>query len=273
MKTAAFLLSLAVLLITAVPVRAAVVTGEVPYRDGNTELLGYYAYDDKQDAAKMPGVIVVHEWWGHNDYARHRAEQLAGLGYFAFAVDMYGKGVLADMPDKAGALAKPFNDDPGLMRRRAHAGIAALKSLMQAMTYGANKGESIGAIGYCFGGTVVLELVRGGETLKGAVALHGNLKTPDPAAPGSLMGQSVLALNGADDPMAPPDVRAAFVKEMQAGGANVKSVDYAGAKHAFTNPASTEIGKKFNLPVEYNAEADAKSFEEMKAFLAEKLKK
>jgi dienelactone hydrolase len=258
------------LILAAAPARAALVTKEISYKDGDVELLGYFAYDSEKTPA--PGVIIIPEWWGHNDYVRMRAEQLAALGYFAFAVDMYGKGVLAKTPDEATALSKPFYDDRTLMRRRARAGIAELKSLMQSMTVGGSAADKIAAIGYCFGGTVALELARGKEPLKGVVAFHAGLSTPAPAASGSLTGESVLALNGADDPMSPPDVRAAFVKEMKDGGANIQSIDYPGAKHAFTNPAATEIGQKFGLPVAYDAEADKKSFDEMKAFLVEVMK-
>lgn len=256
---------LAVLILAAAPAaRAAVVTSEINYKDGQTDLQGYYAYDD---AARqpLPGVIIIHEWWGNGTYERQRAEQLAALGYAAFAIDMYGKGAEADTPDKAKALSAPFYKDPDFARRRAEAGINALKSQAEV------DGTKIAAVGYCFGGSMALELARGGEDLKGVVALHAGLSTSDPAQPGAVKAR-VLALNGGADQMNGPEVKAAFEKEMTGANVNFRSVDYPGALHAFSNPAATELGKKFGLPIAYDAEADKKSFAEEQAFLADVLR-
>jgi dienelactone hydrolase len=248
-----------VALLSSTAAQAKIVTQIIPYKDGDTALLGYYAYDDTVKPP-MPGVVVVHEWWGQNDYARKRAEDLAKLGYAAFAIDMFGANVKAETPDEAGALTKPFYDDRNAMRSRAQAGIDALKKQPQVNI------DHLAAIGYCFGGTVALELARGGEDLDGVVAFHAGLATPDPAKL-SVVKAEVLALNGADDPMSPPSDRTGFTDEMTRAAVKFESIDYPGATHAFTNPAATEIGKKFKLPVAYNAEADKKSFNKMKDFL------
>jgi len=250
----------------ALPARAAIVTKDISYVEGGAQLKGTFVYDDAVKSP-VPGVIVVPEWWGLNDYARHRAAQLAGLGYAALAVDMYGANVLAQTPQEATALTKPFYDNRDMMRRRAEAAITALKSQPQV------DASRLAAIGYCFGGTVVLELARGSEPLKGVVSFHGGLSTPTPAKPGAMYNAPrVLALNGGADPTVPQKDKDAFVAEMKAAGANFRSIDYPGAMHAFTNPDATAIGQKFNMPVAYDADADKASFEEMRKFLGEVLK-
>src|SRR5947209_7889310 len=144
----------AALLIMSPMARAAIKTQVIDYKDGDTALQGYLAYDDSIAAA--PGVLVIHEWWGHNEYTRKRAEQLAGLGYVAFALDMYGKGVSTNDPQEAGKLAGQFYKDRNLMRSRAMAGLNVLKAQKQV------NGQKLAAIGYCFGGTTTIELARGG---------------------------------------------------------------------------------------------------------------
>jgi dienelactone hydrolase len=252
---AAFLLVLA-----AMPAQGAIVTKEIPYKDGDADLIGYLAYDDKIPAP-APGVVVVHEWWGHDAYVRQRAEQLAELGYVAFAIDMYGLGKFGETPEEARALSTPFRDDRNLMRSRALAGLEVLRS--QPMV----DPENLAAIGYCFGGTVALELARGGVDLKGVVSFHGGLTTPSPAKPGDIRAE-VLALNGADDPTLTAADRQAFLDEMTSAKVAFRMIDYPGATHAFTNPAATDIGRRFDMPVAYNAEADRLSFSEMRDFLA-----
>lgn len=250
----------ALVVFAATPASATIVTQDIPYKDGDVILVGHYAYDDAIKTP-MPGIIVVPEWWGDNDYAHHRAEQLAGLGYAAFAIDMYDNNKIAATPAEATALSKPFYDDRALMVRRAEAGLGTLEAQPQVDK------TRLGAVGYCFGGAVVLSLARNGDDLKGVVSFHGNLATPTPARKGQVKAE-VLALNGADDQFVKPDEKAAFVKEMMAAGATYKSIDYAGATHAFTNPEATALGKKFNLPIAYNQDADQKSWDEMKAFFA-----
>ncbi len=238
--------------------KAALVTKEVVYKDGATELTGYLVYDDAFQGS-LPGVMVVHEWWGHNDYVRNRADQLAALGYVAFAADMYGTGKLATTPDEAKALSKPFYDDRKLMQSRAAAGLAILAAEPKVLK------ENIGVIGYCFGGTVALEVARSGADVDGVVSFHGGLGTTSPAQKGVVKAR-VLALNGKADSMVPESEKMGFVEEMTNAGVDFKSMDYPDAKHAFTNPAATETGKKFGLDVAYNEEADKNSWAEMREF-------
>ncbi len=259
MQIKAVLFAVLALALSGLPARAAIITKETPYKDGNVDLMGYLAYDDTAKAP-APGVIVVHEWWGQNDYVRRRARELAALGYVAFAVDMYGKSVQADTPEQASALVKPFYADRELMRTRAGAALDALKAQPQVDQ------NNLAAIGYCFGGTVALELARGGEPLQGVVSFHGGLTAAAPVKPGAVKAE-ILALNGGADASVTQEDKDAFIKEMTDAGARFKSIDYPGATHAFTNPAATEIGEKFNLPIAYDAEADKKSFAEMQAFL------
>ena len=235
---------------------------EIPYKHGDTDLLGYIAAPDNL-TAKTPAVMVVQEWWGHNAYIRKRAEDIAGLGYIGFAIDMYGKGVMADNPTEGSALSKPFFDDRLLMRARAH---AALETLKQQTNVDANR---LGAMGYCFGGTVCLEMARAGEDLKGVVSFHGGLATTLPAKKGAVKAY-VLALNGEVDPFVPGAEKESFIEEMTDADVHFRSVDYPGAVHAFTNPEADIRGKKFGLPLAYNKEADQKSFAEMAAFFKER---
>src|SRR5687767_2711787 len=179
---------MAVVLLAAGAARGEVKTKEVEYQHGDTKLLGYLAYDDAQQG-KRPGVVVVHEWMGHNEYARKRAEQLAGLGYTAFALDMYGKGVRAKDPQEASQMAGRFKSDRKLMRDRGKAGLEVLK---KQPTVDAGK---LAAMGYCFGGQVSLELARAGEALAGVVSFHGALDTPTPQDAKNIKGK-VLALHG-----------------------------------------------------------------------------
>jgi dienelactone hydrolase len=228
----------------------------ISYRDGDTELQGYFAYDDSK-TGKRPGILVAPEWWGLNDYIRGRTEQLAGLGYAVFAIDMYGAGRIADTVEDAKAFSAPFFTDNARMRHRAAAGLDVLKRQPET------DGTRLAAIGYCFGGTISLELARAGADILAAVSFHGGLSTECPALRGVVKAQ-VLALNGGDDPFVPQEQKDAFIKEMTAAEVAFHSIDYPGTTHAFTNPAATERGKKFNLPLAYDAEADQKSWEEMK---------
>jgi dienelactone hydrolase len=252
--------------LTTTTAAAKIMTEKITYKHGQTELTGILAYDDAQGTEKRPGVLVVHEWWGVGDYARQRAEQLAALGYVAFALDMYGTGISADNPTDATALSKPFYDDRTLMINRANAGLYVLSQSTYVDT------DRMAVVGYCFGGTVALEMARAGADLKAVIALHAGLATPKPAQPKSVKAH-ILALNGADDPMVPQAERDAFVAEMTAAVANFRSIDYAGATHAFSNPRATEIGQKFNIPVSYNESADKQSWDEMENLLKLRFKK
>ena len=237
---------------------AAIQTKEIDYSSNGTTLKGYLAFDDAIEG-KRPGILVVHEWWGLNDYARKRAEMLAGLGYTALAVDMYGNGKTAAHPEDAGKFSGEIRKNLPLATARF---TAALEVLKQEPTVDP---EKIAAIGYCFGGGVVLEMARAGIDLDGVVSFHGSLPTENPAKAGSVKAK-VLVFNGADDPFNPPEVVDAFKKEMEAAGVDYTFINFPGAKHSFTNPDADKFGKEFNLPLEYNKEADEKSWQAMQDF-------
>ncbi len=237
---------------------AAIKSEKVEYTCGETVLEGYLAWDDAVKGPR-PGVMVVHEWWGLNDYPKKRAEQLAALGYIAFAADMYGNGVVATTPEKARELATALRQDRKLMRNRARAGLEALRK------HPLCDPARVAAMGYCFGGGVVLELARDGADVKGVVSFHGNLDTPNPADAKNIKGK-VLVLTGADDPGVPMKQVEAFMEEMRAANVDYHVVLYGGAVHAFTNPAAGNDPKR---GAAYNESADKRSWEAMKQFFAE----
>jgi len=239
---------------------AEVVGKEVAYQAGDTMLRGYLATDSTR-TGKRPGVLVVHEWWGHNEYARKRARMLAELGYTALAVDMYGDGKTADHPDNAGKFAGEVRNNMPVAEVRFKAAMKLLQSQPGV------EGDEIAAIGYCFGGGVVLEMARRGLELKGVASFHGSLGTTEPAQPGKVKAK-VLVLNGDDDPFVKPEQIVALKQEMSAAGVDFKFIGYPGAKHSFTNPDADSFGQKFNLPLEYNAEADRQSWLELQNFFA-----
>ena len=229
----------------------------VSYTNGDATYKGWIACN-AADSGKRPAVLVVPEWWGLNDYAKMRARKLADLGYIAMAIDMYGNGKLAATPDSAKKYASPFYSDPQLAKSVFDAALTALKNYPQADT------TQIAAIGYCFGGAQVLNMARLGENLKGVVSFHGNLVgTP---ADKNLLKAKILVCHGDADPFVKPEEVALFKKQMDSIGADYTFKHYAGATHAFTNPDATATGKKFNMPVEYNAAADSASWEDMKQF-------
>lgn len=238
---------------------AAVTGKQVTYKANGVTMKGYLA-SDSAVKGKRPGVLVVHEWWGHDDYARMRARKLAELGYTALALDMYGAGKQAHDPDHAKAMATAVSKDPAGAKARFDAAMAFLKKQPNV------DGDNIAAVGYCFGGSVVLNMARAGKDLKGVASFHGNLSTEKPAQKDQIKGK-VLVLTGADDPMAPAEQVAKFEQEMKDAGVDYRVVSYPGAKHGFTNPAADKYGKKFNMPLAYNAEADKASWDELKQFL------
>jgi len=237
----------------------SIVGQEITYNAGGTILKGYIAYD-KAIEGKRPGVLVVHEWWGHNDYARERARQLAKMGYTALAVDMYGDGKQAAHPDDAKKFAMEVMGNMDEEKSRFEAGMKALEK--QPTTDPAK----IAAIGYCFGGGVVLEMARAGLDLRGVASFHGMLGTEHPAQKGAVKAK-ILVLQGEADPFVPHEQVEAFKKEMAAAEAPVEYHGYPGAKHAFTNPGATDLGKKFELPLAYDEEADKASWAELDGFL------
>lgn len=241
------------------PAWSAVKGQEVEYKAGDVALKGYLAADDAAKG-KRPAVLVVHEWWGHDEHARNSARKLAEAGYVALALDMFGEGKQAHHPADAGKFAGEVRQNLPLMRARFD---AAREFLARQPNVDPSR---LAAIGYCFGGSVVLQMAREGEDLRGVVSLHGALGSDRPAQAGRVKAK-VLALNGADDPMVPKQDVEAFQAEMKAAGVDFKVVNYPGAKHAFTNPAATARGKEFNLPLEYHADADRKSWQETLTFL------
>ncbi|MCB1857787.1 MAG: dienelactone hydrolase family protein [Gammaproteobacteria bacterium] len=250
---------LACLLLITAPVWAEVVDMPVEYRAGETVMQGYLAYDNALDG-RRPGVLVVHEWWGHNDYARKRARMLAALGYTALAVDMYGDGKQADHPQDA----SQFSGEVTRNMEIAAARFDAAKQLLQQQP--SVNPDDISAIGYCFGGGIVLEMARRGVDLDLVASFHGSLGTGDPAQPGQVKAK-VLVFNGADDPFVTAAQKAAFKAEMEQAGVDYQFVDYPGAMHSFTNPGADDYGTRFQLPLAYNPEADAKSWAELREAL------
>ena len=248
----------AILLTFTTPLHAAVQTKVIEYKQGDQVLEGYLAWDDAVTGPR-PGVLVVHEWTGLGDYAKMRARKLAALGYIAFAADIYGKGVRPATPQEAGPLAGKYKNNPQLMRQRVRAGLDVLRGEPLCDP------KRVAAIGYCFGGTCVLELARSGADVAGVVSFHGGLATSSPADAKNIRGK-VLVLHGGDDPHVPPKEVQAFEDEMRAAGVDWQVVIYGGAVHAFTNPAS---GNDKSRGAAYNAAADRRSWEAMKAFFAE----
>lgn len=239
--------------------QAAIKEEPVTYKAGDTTLKGFVVYDDASKA-RRPGVVVVHEWWGITKHVRDEARKLAGSGYTAFVADMYGDAKTADNPKDAGALSGAVRNNPAVMQARFN---AARDQLARHATVDPKR---IGAIGFCFGGSVVLDMARVGTDLTGVAAFHAGLGAAGPqAAPGKVKAK-VLVLNGADDPFIKPDQVDAFKKEMEAAKVDYRYVNYPGAVHAFTNPEATEKGKQFSLPLAYHAEADKQSKAEMAKF-------
>jgi dienelactone hydrolase len=233
-------------------------TQVIEYRDGDQVLEGFLAYDANQ-VGKRPGVLIVHEWVGINDYVRGRARQLAEMGYVAFAPDIYGKGVRPAPPTAAGQEAGKYRNNRALARSRMNAGLQVLRAQESVDT------ANLAAMGYCFGGTMTLELARSGADLKGFISFHGGLDSPTRDEGKNIKGK-VLILHGADDPVVPDTDIAAFQKEMRDGNVDWSMVYYSKAVHAFSNP---EAGNDPSRGSAYNAEADARSFEAMKDFFNE----
>jgi dienelactone hydrolase len=231
----------------------------VTYADNGVTMDGYLVYDANKQG-KRPGILVVHEWWGLNDYPKMRARKLAELGYVALAVDMYGGGKTADNPGDAGKMAGPFYQNLPMTKSRFDAALNKLKTNTEVDT------SNIAAIGYCFGGGVVLNVARLGDDLKGVVSFHGNL-IGAPARK-DLLKAKILVCHGAADQFVKPEDVAQFRKQMDSIGADYTFKQYANATHAFTNPASTANGEKFKMPIKYNAAADSASWNDMKDFFA-----
>jgi dienelactone hydrolase len=240
---------------------AEIISKEISYKQGDTTMKGLIAYDDSIKGER-PGVLVVHEWWGHNDYARKRARMLAELGYTSLAVDMYGDGKTADHPDDAGKFSNAVGGNLPLAKARFDAAVDTLK---QQPTVAKDK---IAAIGYCFGGGILLNMARMGTDIDGVVSFHGSVATGSPAKKGDIKTR-VRVFNGADDPFVKTEQIEAFKQEMEAADVDYKFVNYPGAMHSFTNPDADTFGKKFKLPLAYNAEADKDSWQQTQAFFTQ----
>jgi dienelactone hydrolase len=241
----------------AISAQAKIVTKSIEYKQGDTTLEGYLAYDDAVSGTR-PGVLVVHQWLGLTDYEKHRAGMLAQLGYVAFCADIYGKDNRPKGVEEAGPLATKYKTDRTLLRARVNAGLDVLKQNELVDP------KRIAAIGYCFGGTTVLELARSGADIAGVVSFHGGLDSPTPAD-GKNIKCKVLCCHGADDPFESAGDLTAFEQEMRDAKVDWRLIMYGGAVHAFTqqNPGFVNAGAK------YNERADKRSWNDMKSFFAE----
>lgn len=229
----------------------------ITYTGDGATMNGYVVFQDNGDA-KRPAILVVPEWWGMGDYVKMRARELAKLGYIAMAIDVYGNGKQADNPDSAGVLATPFYTNPQKAKTRIDAAIAKIKTYAQTDT------AKVAAIGYCFGGGILLNTARLGDDLKGVVSFHGSLVgTP---ADKKLLRTKILVCHGNADSFVPQKEVDQFKKQMDSIGAAYTFVVYDSATHAFTNPNATAMGLKFKMPIKYNAAADTASWNDMKNF-------
>ena len=245
----------------ALTARAEIVSKTVEYREGDTVLEGLSVFDDSS-SGKRPAVLVVHQWKGVSDYEKKRATMLAELGYNVFAVDIYGKGIRPKDPKDAAAEAAKYKENRSLLRARVQAGLKMLREHNLTDT------SRIAAIGYCFGGTTVLELARSGAGVSGVVSFHGGLNTPTPADAKNIKAK-VLALHGADDPFVPQKEVEAFGQEMRDGKVDWQLVAYGGSVHSFTD---WNAGADNSKGAAYNERADKRSWEAMKQFFAELFK-
>ena len=238
-------------------------TETIEYRQGDTTLRGYLAYDSNVSGARA-AVLVFPEWWGVNDYIKQRTRMLAGLGYVALAADMYGNGQLAASPDQAGSMMNAVLSDMDTGTARIRAAYQCLRGQPQVDP------SKLAAIGYCFGGAMALHAARIGMDLRAVVSFHGALGSFHKPAPGEVKAQ-VLVCHGAEDTLVPEQDVSAFKQEMADAGVDYKFVAYEGALHGFTSQEASGNGKKYGLPLAYNAEADASSWKEMERFLSELL--
>jgi dienelactone hydrolase len=251
---------------TTAPALGAIKEAPVTYSDGQTTMKGFVVYDDAKND-KRPGIVMVPEWWGITKHIHDEARRIAERGYTAFIADMYGDAKTADNPKDAGALSGAVMNDPKAMESRFN---AARAELAKQPTVDPTR---IGAVGYCFGGAVVLNMARAGADLAGVAGFHASLGLNTPApAPGTVKAR-ILVLNGADDPFVKKEEYAKFKSDLDAAKANYRVIQYPGAVHAFTNAEATELGKKFNLPLRYDAKANKEAEAEASKFFAAVFKK
>ncbi len=254
----ALTLSLLSLLVLPTALQAGIHTKTVDYRDGEAELRGYLVWDDSSEE-KRPGIVVVHEWWGLNEYARKRAEMLASMGYAAFAVDMYGKDQVTQHAEEARGWMKQITANVDTWQRRALLGLNLLRDEPMVDT------ERMGAIGYCFGGATVMQMAYAGANLKGVVSFHGSLPVPTPEQAKQIKGRLLIA-HGAADSFIPQERVLAFQKALDDAGARWEMDIFGGAQHGFTNPGAGDYGLK---GVRYDEYADRRSWELMATFFSD----
>jgi dienelactone hydrolase len=253
------LISMLGVILLASATRAEVVTSTVEYEHDGVTLEGYLAYDSSMEGER-PGVLIVHEWWGLNDFAKEQARWLAQMGYVAFALDMYGKGVVTDDPERARELAGPFyGSDSSLVRERAHAGLDVLRA--QA---GVDRNR-IAAIGFCFGGATVLQLAYSGADIKGVVSFHGSLPVPERGEDVNIRAK-VLVLHGAEDPLVPEQQVARFMNTMDRLEVDWQMIYYGRAVHSFTNPTADDLNMR---GVAFDENANRRSRQHMQMFFDE----
>lgn len=247
------------ILISSHAVRADIVTQEIEYEVEGEPFTGYLAYDEALEGER-PGILLVHEWWGHTDYVRLRAEMLARLGYTAFALDMYGRGKSTDHPDQANEFMQAVMSRQDAAKDRF---LAALDLLRDQPTVAS---DQVAAMGYCFGGAVVLTMAREGVDLDAVISYHGMLASDVLAQEGEVEAK-VLVFNGGADPMVPDEQVEAFKEEMDDAGVDYWLYNYEDAVHGFTNPDATQMGERFDMPLAYDADADADSWYKTRRFL------
>jgi dienelactone hydrolase len=257
MNARTFIISI-VFVLLAGTAHAKLVTQSIAYNQGGMALEGYLAYDDAV-SGKAPGILVVHEWWGLNDYVRGRAEKLAQMGYVAFALDMYGKGKSTDHPDKAAAWMKAVSSNMDQWLKRANAGLDILKNQPRVDT------SHLAAIGYCFGGATVQVLAYGGADLKGIVSFHGSLVPPSKEQ-GQRTKAKMLICHGALDPMNTPEALGKYVTALNATTIDWQLVVYGNTRHGFTNPDADSHGM---AALAYNPSSDRRSWQQMTFFFKE----
>ena len=235
----------------------AIISNTVGYLDGGVLLEGFFAYDDGFEG-RRPAVMISHAWAGRNDFVNEKALKLAELGYFAFAADMYGKGVLGHSAEENAVLMQPFMGDRGLLLSRMHAALYAIKLMPWV------DDKKIAAIGYCFGGLCVLDLARSGADIKGVVSFHGLLGAPEHSQK-PVITAKVLVLHGNDDPLSSAEQLEALQQDLTKAGADWQLHSYGHTMHAFTNPEANDP----DFGTVYQVDADKRSWQSMKNFLTE----
>ena len=236
-------------------------SGEFTYTADTTTLKGYFASSDTD--GKKPGILVIHEWWGHNEHSREKADMLAELGYVAFALDMYGDGKNTSHPKDAGEFMTAVVSNMDVAKVRFESALEQLKNHPNVDP------EKIGVVGYCFGGTMAMSMASAGYDLDAVAAFHAGLGLPIMPDSAGIVKAKMLVANGAEDPWISEEQVNDFKRVMDEAAVTYKYVSYDGAKHAFTNKGADAIGEEFGLPLAYDAAADSASWEEMKLLFAE----